>query len=68
MCGEEETGRLTLVCVCVCVCDGCEVVQRGRQRGQDKESSVFGDEGACVRIRVLGEDCSHYERACVKEG
>lgn len=49
-------------------CDGCEAVQRGRRRGQDKGSSVFGDEGACVRIGVSGEDCSLYERARVKEG
>lgn len=53
--------------MCMCVCDRCEAVQRGRQSGQDKESSVLGDEGAYVRIRVSEEDSSHYERASMKE-
>lgn len=58
----EERWRLTL-----CVCDGCEAMQRGRRSGQDKESSVLGDEGAYVRIRVSEEDGSYYERASVRE-
>lgn len=45
-CVSSYVWRLTL-----CVCDGCKAVQRGRQSGQDKESSVLRDEGAYVSVR-----------------